>query len=215
MDKIKTIFNELITKISVKSKEFYNFVLLKYREKPYVVLWIWSAIFIGLIWLIVILITVPSSNNNETVEEPVEVVEVIPENPPLTDEEKIELCSKEANRMERSAYDYEWDVWTTTQFSKDEESHQLKWFYYLYNESSILAQCNIESWRYKDTEVRVSFLPEEYYSLEKFNLYQKHCEDLWWKLKWRWWYGHWMIWSCELSNWKTCDLRDFYIWDCK
>ena len=93
MDKIKAVFNELITKISIKSKEFYNFVLLKYREKPYVVLWIWSAIFIGLIWLIVILITV-SSSNNEPVEEPVEVAEVIPENPPLTDEEKIELCSK-------------------------------------------------------------------------------------------------------------------------
>jgi hypothetical protein len=38
MDKIKAVFNELITKISIKSKEFYNFFLLKYREKPYVVL---------------------------------------------------------------------------------------------------------------------------------------------------------------------------------
>ena len=214
MDKIKAVFNELITKISIKSKEFYNFVLLKYREKPYVVLWIWSAIFIGLIWLIVILITVPSSNNNETVEEPVEVVEVIPENPPLTDEEKIELCSKEANKMERSAYDYEWDVWTTTQFSKDEESHQLKWVTYLLNEDSLLAQCTIESGRYRDPEVRVSFLPSEYYSYDKFIVYQKHCEGLWWQLKSRWWYGHWMIWTCWFDDWTTCDLREFYRWNC-
>jgi hypothetical protein len=58
-------------------------------------------------------------------------------------------------------------------------------------------------------------LPEEYYTLEKFNIYLKHCEDLWWKLKWRGWYGHWMVWSCELNNWSICDLRDFYRWICK
>ena len=202
------------TIIIQKGSSLYQFTLLKYQEKPYLVIWILSAIWLLLLWLIVLII-VSVSHKDEVVVDQVEVVEEIHQNPELTDNEKIELCSNEANRMEKSAYDYTWEVWTTTNFSKDEESHQLKWVAQLQNEDSLLAQCTIESWRYRDTVVRVSFLPKEYYSYDKFLEYQKHCEWLWWEIKSRWWYGHWMIWSCWFSDWTTCDLRELYRWNCK
>lgn len=190
-----------------------NDIKIKLKEKPRLI----AVIIIPVLIIILLLCFLLLKTNPVDVDEELtwDVVKEPQMNPELTLEEQKRLCTDKANEMLKSQYEFKWDNWSATNYSATEESHQLKWFYYLYNESSILAQCNIESWRYKDTEVRVSFLPDEYYSLEKFNLYQKHCEDLWWKLKWRWWYGHWMIWSCELSNWKTCDLRDFYIWDCK
>ena len=190
-----------------------NDIKIKLKEKPRLIAVIIIPVLI-IIWLLCFLLL---KTNPVDVDEELtwDVVKEPQMNPELTLEEQKRLCTDKASEMLKSQYEFIWDNWSTTNYSATEESHQLKWFYYLYNESSILAHCNIESWRYKDTDVRVSFLPEEYYSLEKFNLYQKHCEDLWWKLKWRWWYGHWRIWSCELSNWKTCDLRDFYIWDCK
>ena len=214
MENFKLKLKEFCDKSIIKSKELYNFLLAKCNGKPYILAIIWGVLLL-LIILIFVLIFSWKKEEPAIIEEPVEIVEEIPENPPLSDSEKIDLCSKEANKQLRSAYDFKWEIWTTTNFSANEESHQLKWVAYLLNEDSVLAQCNIESGRFRDTEVRVGFLPEEYYSYEKFQQYQKYCEDLWWKLKSRWWYGHWMNWTCWFDDWSSCDLREFFRWNCK
>ena len=216
MENIKIKINEIYNKTVLKSKEFYNFLLVKTNNRPYIIR---TACGILLLLIIFIFVLIFSWSNKDGIKDVAigtgEVAIEEPEqNPPLSDDQKIELCSAEANKKLRAAYNFQWEVWTTTNFSATEESHQLRWVAYLDNEDSVLAQCNIESGRYRDTEVRVSFLDEKYYSLEKFNTYVKHCEGLWWKLNSRWWYGHWMIWSCEFDDWTSCDLRDLYRWKC-
>ena len=217
MEKFRIKINEICEKLVTKSKEFYNFLLFKTNNRPYI---IWTAFGILLVLIIFFFILIFSwsdeSADQETVVETwdVEVADPV-ENPPLTREEQVEICSTEANKKLRAAYNFEWDEWTITKFSVNEESYQLKWVAYLDNEESVLAQCTIESGLYRDTEVRVGFLDDKYYSLEKFNKYVAHCEGLWWKLTSRWWYGHWMIWSCEFDNWTSCDLRELYRWNCR
>ena len=211
--KLKGIYDTTI----IKCKEFYNFLLVKTNNRPYIIRTAWGILLLLIVFFFVLIFSWSNWENNEdaTVETWEVIVEEPEQNPPLLDSQKIELCSAEANKMLRSAYDFKWEIWNTTNFSATEESHQLRWVAELDNEESVLAQCNIESGRYRDTEVRVSFLDEKYYSLEKFNIYQKHCEGLWWKIKSRWWYGHWMIWSCEFDNWNECDLRELYRWTCR
>ena len=207
MENFKLKLKEIYDKTLIKSKELYNFLLAKCNGNAYILRIIFGVLLLFIILFFVLIFSWKEEEEPAiVVEEPIEIVEEIPENPPLLDEEKIQLCNDEANKQLRAAYDFKWEVWSTTNFSTTEESHQLKWVAYLNNEDTVLAQCNIESGRFRDTEVRVSFLPEEYYSYEKFQQYQKFCEDLWWKLKSRWWYGHWMIWTCWFDDWSSCDL---------
>ena len=124
-------------------------IKIKLKEKPRLIAVIIITVLI-IIWLLCFLL-LKTDWVDVSEELTWEVIEEPQMNPELSLDEQKALCTDKANEMLKSQYEFEWDDWSTTNYSATEESHQLKWFYYLYNESSILAQCNIESWRYKDT----------------------------------------------------------------
>jgi hypothetical protein len=126
MENFKLKLKEIYDKTLIKSKELYNFLLAKCNGKAYILRIIFWVL---LLFIILFFVLIFSWKEEEPViiEEPVEIVEEIPENPPLLDSEKIQLCNDEANKQLRAAYDFTWEVWTTTNFSATEEAHQLKW----------------------------------------------------------------------------------------
>lgn len=209
--------------MSEKIKDFYETVSF--------VLWGKIHFFCALIFLLVVIFwwiyyLLQMINTEDVVDaEPVVEVELtwdiestepeVKPNPELSDKEKYDLCTSNANNELWEDYDFVWEWFSTTQYSKTEESHLLKWYFDLKDENSILVQCVIESWRFKDTDVKVSFLPNQYYRRDKFLVYKKHCEELWWFLKSQSWVWHWMIWVCWFDDWSSCDLRDFYKWNCR
>ena len=135
MEKFRIKINEIYEKLVTKSKEFYNFLLVKTNNRPYI---IWTAFGILLVLIIFFFILIFSWSDKSVDQETVvetwafEVAEPV-ENPPLTREEQVEICSTEANKKLRAAYDFVWDEWTITKFSVNEESYQLKWVAYLDN----------------------------------------------------------------------------------